>query len=111
MTYTDEQFKALAPYEKHFRSAVLSRYAQGPGPSGLKIIRQTYIDATGAQLPPNFFCNACVLEILRTAGGAWLEDQKVREAAVEAQLKKAHQVATAEINAERINATIKTETI
>ena len=38
MTFTAEQLKALEPYEKHFTTAIRSKYARYPGVNGVKII-------------------------------------------------------------------------
>lgn len=82
MTYNDQQFEALAKFEGAFVSAIESNYASNPGTEQLKLIRATYIAATGARnVPEDYGCSACVIRLLRKAGRLWLLDRDERIAA------------------------------
>ncbi|MBR1690595.1 MAG: hypothetical protein IJ713_07460 [Oscillibacter sp.] len=75
MTYNDQQFEALAKFEGAFVSAIQSNYAN-LGTEQLKIIRATYIAATGARnVPEDYGCSSCVIRLLRKAGRLWLLDR------------------------------------
>lgn len=96
MIYTDEQFKALCPYEADFDRSMKSRFAHNPGRAALKLITDIHREATGERLPVNFSCSGCILEILRTVGKAFFADQKEREAAAQAKLAALREEAAAE---------------
>ncbi len=80
MNYTDGQFAALAPFARHFRTAVESRWARNPGREGLRIIGETYNAATGSRERWDTNCGTCVLRLLTEAGALWLEDERARAA-------------------------------
>lgn len=80
MKYNDEQFAALAPYEKHFLTATRSNYSRNPGPAALRLILATWNEANGTTEKVNLWCGRCVLRLLKEAGGAWLADKAEREA-------------------------------
>lgn len=80
MNYTDEQFEALAPYARHFRTAVESRWARNPGRAGLKLIGDTYNAATGCRERWDTNCGTCVLRLLTEAGTLWMDDERARAA-------------------------------
>jgi len=83
MIYNDQQFEALAKFEDAFVSAIESNYASNPpGTEQLKLIRATYIAATGARnVPEDYGCSTCVIRLLRKAGRLWFEDRDARIAA------------------------------
>ena len=80
MNYTEEQFQALAPYEKNFRTAVRAGWAMYVGFQPAKKIHQIMIDAglAKANVHVNYSCAYCVLRLIKQAGRAWLEDQEER---------------------------------
>lgn len=87
-TFTDEQIKALAPYEQNFRTAVYSNYSRRVGgPDAAYAIGRIYHDATGIQLAVYPSCQDCMMRLLKQVGKAYLEDlelienEKVEEAA------------------------------
>ena len=80
MTFNDEQFAALAPYEKHFVTATRSDYSRNPGIAAMRLIQATWNTATGRNDKVNLFCGRCVLRLLKEAGAAWLADKAERDA-------------------------------
>lgn len=80
MKYNDEQFAALAPYERHFVTATRSDYSRNPGIAAMRLIQATWNTATGRNDKVNLFCGRCVLRLLKEAGAAWLADKAEREA-------------------------------
>lgn len=80
MKYNDEQFAALAPYEKHFLTATRSDYSRNPGIAAMRLIQATWNTATGRNDKVNLFCGRCVLRLLKEAGAAWLADKAERDA-------------------------------
>lgn len=81
MKFNDEQFAALAPYERHFVTATRSDYSRNPGIAAMRLIQATWNTATGRNEKVNLFCGRCVLRLLKEAGSAWLADKAEREAA------------------------------
>ena len=84
MTFNDEQFAALAPYEKHFVTATRSDYSRNPGPTAVRFIQATMNAVRGTNEKINVWCGRCVLRLLKEAGAAWLEDKAERETAAAA---------------------------
>lgn len=79
MYYTDEQFKALAPFAEEFRKAVNSNFARNPGDRALDEIRDIYMSATGSRnYPKSWGCTACIVRMLKDAGRLWLKDRDER---------------------------------
>lgn len=80
MKFNDEQFAALAPYERHFVTATRSDYSRNPGIAAMRLIQATWNTATGRNDKVNLFCGRCVLRLLKEAGAAWLADKAERDA-------------------------------
>lgn len=92
MTFTDEQFKALQPYEERFTEAVIGQWARNPGKEGLTLIHDIYTKATGDKsVPLNYNCRVCILNILTACGRKYLEDKKERESAPKVAVKMPRQ--------------------
>ena len=72
MRLTKEQFDALAPYEKHFDSAVNHRWTRFPGGAALDLIHDTLKQVTGLNLPLNKCCSHCILELMTEMGKIFL---------------------------------------
>ena len=93
MTFNDEEFEALAPYEKYFLTVTRSNYATYPGDAALTLIHETFTGATRDRRLLNKSCGDCVLNLLRDCGRIWLRDRDERLAAElaekEAELKAA----------------------
>ena len=75
MKLTKEQFDALAPYEKHFDSAVNHRWTRFPGGAALDLIHDTLKQVTGLNLPLNKCCSHCILELMTEMGRIFLADR------------------------------------
>ena len=75
MRLTKEQFNALAPYEKHFDSAVNHRWTRFPGGAALDLIHDTLKQVTGLNLPLNKCCSHCILELMTEMGRIFLADR------------------------------------
>ena len=89
MKLTKEQFDALAPYEKHFDSAVNHRWTRFPGGAALDLIHDILHQVTGLNLPLNKCCSHCILELMTEMGKIFLADRdeiKMAEVAVKESL-------------------------
>lgn len=89
MILTKEQFDALAPYEKHFDSAVNHRWTRFPGGAALDLIHDILHQVTGLNLPLNKCCSHCILELMTEMGKIFLADRdeiKMAEVAVKESL-------------------------
>lgn len=83
MKLTKKQFDALAPYEKHFDSAVNHRWTRFPGGAALDLIHDTLHQVTGLNLPLNKCCSHCILELMTEMGRIYLADRdEIKMAAV-----------------------------
>lgn len=75
MKLTKKQFDALAPYEKHFDSAVNHRWTRFPGGAALDLIHDILHQVTGLNLPLNKCCSHCILELMTEMGRIFLADR------------------------------------
>ena len=100
MTFSEEQLKTLSPWEEHFRTAVNAQWARNPGSRGLKVIWETYTQATGDTRRFNDNCSDCILHLLQDCGKVYfndkdeLERRKVEVSPVEAKPVKKTPVKT-----------------
>ena len=78
MKLTKKQFDALAPYEKHFDSAVNHRWTRFPGGAALDLIHDILRQVTGLNLPLNKCCSHCILELMTEMGKIFLADREER---------------------------------
>lgn len=83
MTFTDEQFERLAPFEHHFITVTRSNYA---GYIGYRNAERLHAVLKEAGLcSPNhrtsYTCAKCVMDLLRKAATPWLKDKEERIAA------------------------------
>ena len=74
MTFTEEQLKALSPWEENFRTAVNAQWARNPGTQGLKVIWQIFTETTGDTRRFNDNCNHCILSLLQDCGRLYFHD-------------------------------------
>lgn len=81
MNYTEEQFNALAPFERNFRRAVLADWYSGITPTEATTIERIYKEATGSTEHYGQSCANCIKRLLKDAGRLWLADQTEREPA------------------------------
>ena len=75
MKLNKQQFDALAPYEKHFDSAVNHRWTRFPGGAALDMIHDILLKVTGLNLPVNKCCSHCILELMTEMGKIYLADR------------------------------------
>lgn len=102
MKLTQEQFDALAPYQKHFETAVNHRWTRFPGGAALDLIHDTLKKVTGMNVPLNKCCSHCILELMTDMGRIFLADLEE---------KKRTEVAVQEsMVAEPVKVEVKTET-
>lgn len=92
MKLTKEQFEALAPYERHFESAVNHRWTRFPGGAALDLIHDILRDVTGLNLPLNKCCSHCILELMTEMGKIYLADLEERNMAVKESLNATKKV-------------------
>ena len=97
MKLTKEQFDALAPYEKHFDSAVNHRWTRFPGGAALDLIHDTLKQVTGLNLPLNKCCSHCILELMTEMGKIFLADREERNKTLVSKLETEVEVVKAEI--------------
>lgn len=83
MTFTTEQLKALEPYEKHFETAIRSRYARYPGVNGVRIIHGIYAAAVKGVRSINTSCSSCIFRLLTEVGTLYFHDKEELEKQIE----------------------------
>lgn len=88
MTFTTEQIKALEPYEKHFATALRSRYARYPGVNGVRIIHGIYAAAVKGVRSVNTSCSSCIFRLLTDVGTLYFKDKEEIEKQNEVKPKK-----------------------
>lgn len=88
MTFTTEQIKALEPYEKHFTTALRSRYARYPGVNGVRIIHGIYAAAVKGVRSVNTSCSSCIFRLLTDVGTLYFKDKEEIEKQNEVKPKK-----------------------
>lgn len=102
MILTKEQFDALAPYEKHFDSAVNHRWTRFPGGAALDLIHDTLHQVTGLNLPLNKCCSHCILELMTEMGKIFLADREERNKTLVSKLETEVEVVKAEIKTTKL---------
>lgn len=79
MRLSDEQFKALEPYDKNFFTMVKADYSSNVDPRGIATILKIWNDLTGQR---RVVCNSCANSqgnLLRDMGKIYLADKEERE--------------------------------
>lgn len=99
MKLTKKQFDALAPYEKHFDSAVNHRWTRFPGGAALDLIHDILHQVTGLNLPLNKCCSHCILELMTEMGKIFLADREERNKTLVSKIETEVEVVKAEIKA------------
>lgn len=79
MQLTKEQIKALEPYEKHFTTAIRSRYARYPGQNGVKTIHEIYSSVVKNTPKLNASCSSCIFRLLVDCGTIYFKDKQEME--------------------------------
>ena len=101
MRLTKEQFDALAPYEKHFDSAVNHRWTRFPGGAALDLIHDTLKQVTGLNLPLNKCCSHCILELMTEMGKIFLADREERNKTLVSKIEMDVEVVKAEVKTKK----------
>ena len=101
MKLTKEQFDALAPYEKHFDSAVNHRWTRFPGGAALDLIHDTLKQVTGLNLPLNKCCSHCILEMMTEMGKIFLADREERNKTLVSKIETEVEVVKAEVKTKK----------
>ena len=101
MRLTKEQFDALAPYEKHFDSAVNHRWTRFPGGAALDLIHDTLKQVTGLNLPRNKCCSHCILELMTEMGKIFLADREERNKTLVSKIETEVEVVKAEVKTKK----------
>ena len=101
MKLTKEQFDALAPYEKHFDSAVNHRWIRFPGGAALDLIHDILHQVTGLNLPLNKCCSHCILELMTEMGKIFLADREERNKTLVSKIETEVEVVKAEVKTKK----------
>ena len=101
MRLTKEQFDALAPYEKHFDSAVNHRWTRFPGGAALDLIHDILYQVTGLNLPLNKCCSHCILELMTEMGKIFLADREERNKTLVSKIETEVEVVKAEVKTKK----------
>ena len=101
MRLTEEQFKALAPYEKHFDSAVNHRWTRFPGGAALDLIHDILHQVTGLNMPLNKCCSHCILELMTEMGRIFLVDRDERNKTLVSTIETEVDVVKTEVKTKR----------
>ena len=101
MKLTKEQFDALAPYEKHFDSAVNHRWTRFPGGAALDLIHDALKQVTGLNLPLNKCCSHCILELMTEMGKIFLADREERNKTLVSKIETDVEVVKAEVKTKK----------
>ena len=102
MRLTEEQFKALAPYEKHFDSAVNHRWTRFPGGAALDLIHDILHQVTGLNMPLNKCCSHCILELMTEMGKIFLADREERNKTLVSKIETEVEVVKAEVKTKKL---------
>lgn len=79
MVFTNEQLKALEPYEQHFTTAIRSKYARYPGVNGVRIIHGIYATAVKTAPALHASCSSCIFRLLTDVGTLYFKDKEELE--------------------------------
>ena len=101
MRLTEDQSQALAPYEKHFDSAVNHRWTRFPGGAALDLIHDTLKQVTGLNLPLNKCCSHCILELMTEMGKIFLADREERNKTLVSKIETEVEVVKAEVKTKK----------
>lgn len=77
---TNEQFQALAPYERHYKTAIEIGFTRYPGRAAIDTMYNIYKGVTGSRIRLNASCGTCVLHLVQDVGKLYFKEKEVREA-------------------------------
>lgn len=81
MNFSDKTFDALAPFERHFRTACDSDWCQNPGRSALDLMAKALEEIDHRPTAINHACGSCILRVVKRVGYLYFADKAEREAA------------------------------
>lgn len=109
MKLTEEEYRALEPYERNMRTALCSGYASNPGRRALEMMQEIYNRAANVKLRINTGCSQCILRLLKDCANIWFSDKEermqaesVREKAAEKPAESAETARIPRVAVERI---------
>lgn len=87
MTFTNKTFEALAPFERHFNTAINGDWCSNPGRDALDLMHAELDRLDNRTTRMNYNCSTCVLTIVKRIGRLYFADkaQRAAEAAHDAQ--------------------------
>ena len=81
MNFPDKTFEALAPFERHFRTACDSDWCQNPGRAALDTMALALEEIDHRPTFINHACGSCILRVVKRVGYLYFADKAEREAA------------------------------
>lgn len=76
MILTEEEFRALEPYERHMETALRAGWSRNPGLSALDTMQRIYNRVSKSALKINKGCGVCILNLLKDVGRIYFADKK-----------------------------------
>lgn len=107
MTFSDQTFNALAPYERHFRTATTGDWCSNPGRDALLLMQGELDRIDGHVTRPNFNCSTCVLHIVKRVGYLYFADKAERDAQLAAKALADTAAALGDKDAKKVTKTTK----
>lgn len=80
MNFSDKTFEALAPFERHFKTACDSDWCQNPGRSALDLMAKALEEIDHRPTAINHACGSCILRVVKRVGYLWFADKAAYEA-------------------------------
>lgn len=93
MNLTQEEFVAVAVYEKQLQAVVRSKYLRNVGQSGLDVLVPIYERIAGVRYPVNSNCAACIFGFLQRIGAIYFADKEEQETVADGNIHKEDQQA------------------
>lgn len=87
MNFSDKTFEALAPFERHFRTACDSDWCQNPGRSALDLMARSLEEIDHRPTVINHACGSCILRVVKRVGYLYFADKAERETQSPAEAK------------------------
>lgn len=77
MRLTEEQFKALTPYRKHFLTMINAGWCRIPGGKAeIDLMHSIYVKVTGDNSRFNSWCDSCIKRLVKELGRIYLQDEE-----------------------------------
>lgn len=105
MRLTEDQYRALAPFEQNMRTALHSNYARNPGRRATLDMQDIYNEVTGARLRVNVGCGTCILNLLKDVGRIYFADKEERAAKAQEAVKATETARIPRVAVERMKGT------